>query len=76
MQNKTFNPPKNGKNGWCQWVQPIMKGYLMQCCDCGLIHEMEFRALEKQSSGKVWWAKKLDIRKYRVEFRVRRSDGK
>lgn len=26
-----------------QWEQPVMKNYLMKCCDCGLIHEMDFR---------------------------------
>ena len=27
--------------GWSEWVHPL-PGYLMQCCDCGLIHEMQF----------------------------------
>ena len=26
-----------------KWQQPVMKDYLMKCCDCGLVHEMEFR---------------------------------
>ena len=26
-----------------EWVQPRRKGYLMQCCDCGLAHRMNFR---------------------------------
>lgn len=26
-----------------EWEQPIRKGYRMQCCDCGLIHDMDFR---------------------------------
>ena len=25
-----------------QWVQPVMQGYRMACCDCGLVHEMDF----------------------------------
>lgn len=28
--------------GWSEWIHPI-PGYLMQCCDCGLIHEMQFQ---------------------------------
>lgn len=28
------------KNG--QWVMPLMHGYKMQCCDCGLIHTLDF----------------------------------
>lgn len=26
-----------------EWVQPVKKGYLMKCCDCGLIHRVDFR---------------------------------
>lgn len=36
-----------GRGGWSEWVEPVMKGYLMQCCDCGLIHEMQFKAVEQ-----------------------------
>lgn len=32
-----------GKTGWSYWQKPIMMGYLMQCCNCELIHEAEFR---------------------------------
>lgn len=33
-----YEQPKAG-----QWVQPIRKGYRMACCDCGLVHTMDFR---------------------------------
>jgi hypothetical protein len=26
-----------------QWVQPIRRGYRLACCDCGLVHRMDFR---------------------------------
>jgi len=26
-----------------QWVQPVRKGYKMACCDCGLVHRVNFR---------------------------------
>lgn len=26
-----------------EWVQPVMKNYLMGCCDCGLVHRMDFK---------------------------------
>jgi Zn-finger protein len=32
-----------------EWVQPKRRGYLMQCCDCGLIHKLNFRLVK---SGK------------------------
>lgn len=30
------------EDGWTDWVQPILKGYKLACCDCGLVHELEF----------------------------------
>lgn len=33
-----FEKPQAG-----EWVQPIRKGYKMACCDCGLVHTMDFR---------------------------------
>lgn len=29
--------------GFSDWVQPRMKKYLMACCDCDLVHELQFR---------------------------------
>ena len=26
-----------------EWVEPIRRGYRMICCDCGLVHRMDFR---------------------------------
>ena len=26
-----------------EWVQPVKRGYRMECCDCGLVHIMNFR---------------------------------
>lgn len=26
-----------------EWVQPVRKGYRMGCCDCGLVHSLDFR---------------------------------
>ena len=27
---------------WTEWVCPDPKSYLMKCCDCGLVHEVQF----------------------------------
>lgn len=35
--------PAVDAEGWSEWIRPL-PGYLMQCCDCGLIHEMQFSA--------------------------------
>lgn len=26
-----------------EWIQPILRGYRTACCDCGLVHRMQFR---------------------------------
>lgn len=64
------------KSGWTRWQQPKMKGYLMQCCGCGLIHEMEFGILRKikDKARGYWSAVRLAPEKYRVEFRVKRYE--
>lgn len=67
-------PISAGRGGWSDWQQPIMKGYRMQCCDCGLVHEMEFRALEQlepAGDDDTWAAR--PVKNGRVEFRARRE---
>lgn len=36
-----FLRPKAG-----EWIQPIDAGYKLACCDCGLVHRMDFRVHE------------------------------
>jgi hypothetical protein len=26
-----------------EWIRPVMTGYLMECCGCGMTHRMDFR---------------------------------
>lgn len=62
------------KRGFSRWIAPVMRKYIMACCDCGLVHEMEFNVLAagKMRKNKSWSAKRLSNVRYRVEFRVRR----
>lgn len=40
-----FKRHEAGRGGWSEWVYPTPKeNYLFKCCDCGLIHEMQFKA--------------------------------
>lgn len=47
-------------DGWCDWVMPVMDDYRMKCCDCGLVHQMEFHVATHEGVD-------------RVEFRMRRE---
>lgn len=29
-----------------EWIQPVRKGYKMACCDCGLVHVLNFRVVK------------------------------
>ncbi len=31
---------------WSEWVCPDPNEYLIKCCDCGLVHEAQFRVAE------------------------------
>lgn len=28
------------------WIQPVRRGYKMGCCDCGLVHVVDFRIVK------------------------------
>lgn len=56
-----------GPRGFSRWVQPHMGKYLLACCDCGLVHEMQFRI----ATGPV----RAGGQRTNVQFRARRADG-
>lgn len=64
------------EDGWCDEVTPVMKGYRMACCDCGLVHDMQFRAVrvKKFNDDGAWIGDWLDPNKYRIAFRARRNN--
>lgn len=50
-----------------EWVEPIRKGYRMKCCDCGLVHIMDFRLVPAKGRGKA-----IQFRARRVRRKTRR----
>lgn len=40
-------------DGWSNWVQPLMSGYKLCCCDCGLVHTMDFRVEDGQVQYRI-----------------------
>jgi Zn-finger protein len=65
------------EDGWSDWISPKMTGYLMQCCDCGLIHEIDFKVVkyigERQTNG---MQESVDVEDQDVQtlLRARRRD--
>lgn len=43
------------------WIRPVQDRFHLACCDCSLVHDMDFRVV-KSIAGP------------RVEFRVRRNE--
>lgn len=67
---KKFYEPKAG-----EWVFPNKRGYLFQCCDCSLVHRMDFKAaveLSRKGDAVKFLTLDGDIG---VAFRVYRADG-
>lgn len=56
--------------GFSRWIRPRMNKYLMQCCDCGLVHELQFRVVLGPVIGGP-----QSHQKATVAFRARRADG-
>jgi hypothetical protein len=71
-----FQEPKAKESGWTTWQCPVMRGYKLACCDCGLVHGMDFRigrVVKRYKDGRIK-IEFLSKKKYRVEFRVCRDE--
>lgn len=55
---RKWEEPKAGA-----WVQPVPRGYKLRCCDCGLVHTMDFRVIKWAGGART-----------KVQFRVRDRD--
>ncbi len=47
------------------WVRPVMKGYKVQCCNCGVIHSVDFKIIRWGRGHKVLLKAKLLSKKGR-----------
>jgi len=56
---------------WSEWVCPDPTQYFMKCCDCGLVHEMQFKVV-KYSEGDECEA--VDDQNVQAVFRARRTN--
>lgn len=64
MSRLVYPKPKAG-----EWVQPSRKGYRMRCCDCGLVHLLQFRLVPYANGTR----RKIRFRVYRDEAETRRG---
>jgi len=67
--SKKYKQAKEGK-----WIQPVQKGYGLCCCDCGLIHKIDFRIKGKKVQFRAYRdnkATKKQRHKQRIKLRTR-----
>jgi len=59
--------------GWSDWAWPVKSGYLLQCCKCGLVHEVKFQTyIEYDRKGERFLAQLLPRSIFRTVFKMRR----
>ena len=64
-------------HGWSDWILPTpRRSYKMACCDCGLVHDLQFEAIEVKRKRGGWKEilNALDWRTNWLRFRARRND--
>jgi len=54
-----------------RWIRPVRRGYRMMCCDCGLVHTLDFRVLKRR----VWFRAFRNNRATAAARRQKRQEG-
>lgn len=36
------------------WIRPVRRGYITECCDCGLRHTFDFRVFRGRTQFRAW----------------------
>jgi hypothetical protein len=60
--------------GYGEWIRPRMRDFREQCCDCGLIHRLDFRIVDEGRSARAPKGRSRPSSNLRVEVRTRRDD--
>ena len=74
-----YKKPQTESDGWCDWQFPRMEAYKMACCDCGLVHDMQFAIAQVKSIDGIeiferrFTGTKTPKSGRRVAFRVKRN---
>lgn len=75
---RAFDVATEGADGWSEWFSPAhADDYGMKCCDCGLVHQAQFRVIRnevKKGDGTYEADVVPETEGYRVQFRMKRED--
>lgn len=62
-----YETPQEG-----EWIQPTRKGYKMRCCDCGLVHRLDFRLVHTKGGIFIHFRAFRDVRSTAATRRKKR----
>ena len=62
-KRRLYEKPKPG-----EWVLPIAEGYQMECCDCGLVHTIDFRVVDGRAQMRMRRDRRATLMKRRHRF--------
>jgi hypothetical protein len=51
-----------------EWVLPVAEGYQMECCDCGLVHTVDFRVVDGRAQLRMRRNGRATLMKRRHRF--------
>jgi len=61
---------------WSRWIAPVRRGHRIACCDCGSVHELQFRVVlqdGKERKDGSWRYDPRSVTDARVIYRARKS---
>jgi hypothetical protein len=58
------------KGDWSEWVNPYAEQYFIKCCDCGLVHEMQFKVAKYAEGDECEFVEDANLQ---TVFRARRA---
>jgi Zn-finger protein len=44
-----------------EWVRPVRRGYVWQCCKCGLVHRVDFRIVNGELQFRAFRVKRKKV---------------
>lgn len=56
-----------------EWIVPVASGYKLRCCDCGLVHTVDFRRAKRTSRFRKNGTFTFRLMNGTVAFRVYRD---
>ncbi len=59
-----------------EWLRPVRKGYLAACCDCGLVHRVDFRVRDGRAEFRAYRDNRRTAVKRRAKAVRERASGR